>query len=380
MVKVKKDKLRPGMVVAEDIVGKNNIVLKSGTVLSERFIALLNNETLFSVNYIPVTDESYNAVLIKLPEELKKDIAITHKKISNRLIEKLQIEEIDEESYKTNTDMIDISEEINIPGNLVVNGDIINCSSIYVAGTLSVFGDIKNSNITAKGNILIHGDIENDNKYFKINSFGTVTVNNIKNATINAESINVRYSIKKSEIIADKNIEGPSAMYIQESKLQAGYNILLGSVKQKTTLIIFSEKQSQLVKKLFEIGKRLRDFDKEIEPLKQSIKVFQILRNRVNELPPEKRAKLISNMRLAQAKLAKRRFLHHQFVTLKVEAEKIKSTREKGPIIIENEVEKGTKVIIDNSSFVVHMKDKGVVFYKKGMIIMGKKDKEWGKI
>lgn len=78
--------------------------------------------------------------------------------------------------------------------------------------------------------------------------------------------------------------------------------------------------------------------------------------------------------------LEKQQYLKSQVEGLKVEAAKIRASRENNPIIIEDEIEKGTKVIIDDKSLIVPTKDKGVVFYKKGMIIMGKKDKTWGTI
>jgi len=374
MIKVKKEDLKPGMILAEDVIGKNNIKIKRGTSLTERTINILKNNLLFSSSVVPVTKESYNSVLLLSSEEVET----TKKVLTPNLVERLQIIKIDDENYKIEGNLENYFDEINIPGNLFVGGNIINCSFIYIAGTLSVLGDVENSHIVAKGDIMIHGDIKNRNKNFKINSFGVVTADNIYNATINANSVKVKYSIKNSDIIADTNIEGPVASHIQCSKLQAGYNIILGSVKQNSTLVIFSEKQMQVIKKLFEIEKRLKDFDKEIEPLKQSIRVFQILRSKINELPIEKRKILISNIKLFHQRIEKRKLLQKQFITLKTIASKIKEARESGPIVIEDEVEPGTKVVIDNSSFVVRMRDKGVVFYKKGMIIMGKKDKEWG--
>ena len=90
--------------------------------------------------------------------------------------------------------------------------------------------------------------------------------------------------------------------------------------------------------------------------------------------------KLLANLNLVKTKLEKKKFLNDQFTVLKVQTEKLRKNREQGPIVIEEEIVKGTKVMIDNHSYIVQIQDKGVVFYLKSFIIMGKKDKEWGKI
>lgn len=380
MVKIEKNKLKQGMVLAENITGKNNVSIKAGTTLSERYINILKNGILFSLTHILVTEESYNTTLLKSTDGLKTDVEAIEKAISPSLLEKLGIKEVGEENYVFKSDLKDVHENMNVLGDLLISGNVENCSLIQVSGDLTIVGDIINSNIITKGNITIQRDINNSYKQFKINSFGSLTANHVKNAIINSHSINIKSSIANSEITATNSIEAPSAMHIQNSTLQAANNILLGSVKQKTTLIIFSEKQMRMVKNILEIEKKLQNFEKEIEPLKQSIKVFQILRNKVNELPDIKRKELINNVRMFKQQMEKRKSLKDQFVTLKVKTAEIKESRVNNPIVIEEEIEKGTKVVIDNSSFVVQMKEKGVVFYKKGIIIMGKKNKEWGRI
>ncbi len=380
MISIKKNKLKQGMVLAQNVVGANSIVLRAGTILSERFINLLSNPGLFPNNDIFVTEASYNMLLVETVTELKGHLPEQRTSNVAQLTSSIDIEQIDDENYKTSDDIVNINQEINIPGSLTVNGDIKNCSSLFVSGQLTIYGDIMNSNITAKDNIRVNGNIINDSKSFHINSFNTIAAENIQNAKLNADYINVNQSIRNSEIIADKEIKGPAAMYIQESKLQAGLNIIIGNVKEGSILMIFSEKQAGFIRRLLKIEKKLNEFSQEIAPLQQSIQVFRILREKVNELTPEKRGELIDNIKKVKVKMEKKKYLHEQFATLRIEVRKIKESRSHNPIIVEEEVERGTRVIIDNSSLVVRMRDKGVVFYKKGIIIMGKKDKEWGRL
>lgn len=379
-MKIEKSKLKSGMILEEDVLGNNNITLKKGTELTDRFITILKNEILFPMTHIPVTDDSYNSILLKSSDDFITDVKAVGKVLSTNLLEELEIQEVGDKNYVVKSHLSNVKENISIPGSFLVSGNLENSTLIHVNGDLTVVGDVVNTNIVAKGHIKIQGQVKNTQNSFKINSFGDFTAGQVHRCLINADSIKIFHTINNSEVVADKNIQAPSAMHIINSKLQAGTSIILGSVKQETTLIIFSEKQMNMVKHLLEIEKTLKNFEKEMEPLKQSIKVFQILKDKVNELPESKRNELINNLKTFKQKLEEKKLLQNQFVTLKVETAKIKKSREHNPIVIEEEIEKGTKVIIDNSSFVVQMKEKGVVFYKKSMIIMGKKDKEWGKI
>jgi len=380
MVKVKKEKLRPGMVLAEDIAGKSGVTLRTGMNLTERFIGLLSNAALFSQSDIGITPDSYNAIIMKFSEELKREGESVSLEISDELFRRHSIVKTGESDFMVEGDLSGCSEQLNIPGNLTIVGCLDRSVSLYVSGNLSVRKDLKDSNITVKKDVIIGGEVVNSSQMFKINAFGMFTAAGIHNAQVNANNVTISHSIVNSQIIADNSIEGPSAQKIQDSKLQAGYNILLGRVKEGTTLVIFSEKQLNTVRKMLEVEKRLIEFDREIEPLKQSIRVYQILKDRLNELPADKRDKLMDNLRLVKTKIEKKKFLHQQFSTLKFETDRIKKSREDGPIIVEQEIVKGTRVVIDNQSFVVQIQDKGVIFYKKSFIIMGKKDKEWGRI
>ena len=380
MVEIERKKLRKGMILANELLGKNNLYLKSGTVLTERFIKILYNDYFFSNLYIQITDESYNSISSQFDYFLQTDVGSIEELISPYLMKQLQIKDLGDNNYILNTNLEQINDDITIPGNLIISGDVDNCRLIYVNGNLTIVGNAKNSNIVAKGNISIQKDITNDNNQYKINCIGTFEANHVKNTTIKAHSIKIKSSIINSKVVATKTIEAPSAMKINNTILQAGNNLTIGSIQKDSTLIIFSDKQIKIVKNILEIENKLKNFNKEIEPLKQSIRVFQILRNKINELPDNKRTKLVENIKKFQEELEKQKNWSTQVLTLKKEANKIKESRENNPIIIEKEIEKGTKIIIDDKSLIVQMKDQGVVFYKKSIIIMGKKDKVWGKI
>lgn len=280
MINVEKIKLQEGMVLAEDIIAKNNMRLNKGTILSERFITIIKNNFLFPMTQLQITDESYNMSMSKIT-----DGASLTQLDSTNLMEKLQIINIDENNYIINSNLENCDENLHIPRGFIVSGDIINCKLLYVEGDLSVMGIVKNSNIICGGNLQIRKDIENNSKQFKINCSQTVDVNNVKYSKINANIINVKSSINYSEIVATDKIDAPDAMNINNSILQAGLKILLGSIQQETTLIIISNKQIKMYKDIIEIENKLKNFQKEIDPLKQSIKVFQILRDRIAELP-----------------------------------------------------------------------------------------------
>ena len=169
MISIKKNKLKQGMVLAQNVVGANSIVLRAGTILSERFINLLSNPGLFPNNDIFVTEASYNMLLVETVTELKGHLPEQRTSNVAQLTSSIDIEQIDDENYKTSDDIVNINQEINIPGSLTVNGDIKNCSSLFVSGQLAIYGDIVNSNITAKDNIQVNGNIINDSKNFHIN-------------------------------------------------------------------------------------------------------------------------------------------------------------------------------------------------------------------
>lgn len=383
MIAVKKDKVIPNMVLAEDLVGTNRLVLRTGTVLTPRFISLLQINTLFPIQSIPITNESYNVTLLKVTTADHQDISVAQTMggpEDGSLLAKYGVVSIKENLYEVSGDLTDCSETLHIPGDLSINGSMKACASVFVSGSLTVRGNVSDCSLSVKKDVMVGQAVRNTESHFKVHAFGLLTAKLIENATVNAGDVRIEKSIKDSEIIVDNNIEGPSSDQIINSRLQAGYNILLGSVSEGTTLVIYSEKQSKIMQKLFEVEKKLRDFDKEIEPLKQSIKVFQLLKDRLHELPEEKRQKLLSNVRLVKTKLEKKKFFQDQLQSYREESDKIRKSREKNPIIIEAEVVKGTKVVIDNSTFIVQTQDRGVVFYKKSIIIMGKKDKEWGRL
>ncbi|MDD5066135.1 MAG: FapA family protein [bacterium] len=380
MATVKKEDLKPGMILDMDVIGTNNIILRKGVPLTERYIQILKNDSLFSIREVFITDTSYHQIADKSFDHREAG-GITEEKEKNPLWDDPKFEKFEKNSYAYNGDLMDISDTINLPGSLVVRGSLINCPSVFIENKLAIFGDIKNCNINVKDEILIQGSIENTHKKFSINCQGSVTVfNSAKNCIINAEIIKINNFIVNCEVTADKYIEAPSSKDIENSKLQAGYNIILGSVAQQNVLIIFSPNQLKTIGKMFELEKQLKEYDKQIEPLKQTVQVFQILKDKLNQLNEEKKNKLITNVKLITEKVQKRNLLYQQFVTLKVETSKLKEKREKNPIVIEGLIEKGTKVMIDNSSFVVQLRAKGVIFYKKSFIIMAKKDKEWGKL
>ncbi len=370
------------MILAEDLIGTNNLILRAGTILTPRFISLLQINNLFPLMQIPITNESYNITLLKVSNEMKISEPSTENelKINDEIYSKYKITQVKEGSFETEGDLSHCFEQLHITGNFSINGDVRNCSSIFVSGSLTVRGHVVDSNLTVKKDISILKSIRNTILGFKIQAFGLISAESIEKADVNAGSIQVIKLISNSNIIVDNNIEGPASGNIQNSKLQAGYNIILGSVSEGTTLIIYSDKQSKIMQKLFEVEKKIMEFDKEIQPLKQSIKIFQFLKDRLHELPSDKRDKLLSNVRLVRTKLEKKKFFQEQYISFKQESDNIKISRGISPIIIEAEVVKGTRIIIDNSTFVVQTQDKGVIFYKKSIIIMGKKDKEWGRI
>ena len=383
MVKVRKEKLKPGMVLAEDVVGTAGVRLQAGMSLTPRYLGLLTNQMLFPQQDVNVTPESYNSIIMKFSDELKREGEVASLEFSDELFSRHGIVRNGELDFLVEGDLAGCAEQLNVPGNLTVNGNVERCASLFISGNLTVRKDLRDSNVTVKKDLTVEGEVQNSVRAFKISAFGMFTASAIRNAEVNAGNVTIAHSIVFSQVIADNSIEGPSAMLrdsIQDSKLQAGFNILLGRVEEGTTLVIFSEKQLNTVRKMLEVEKRLVDFDREIEPLKQSIRVYQILKDRLNELPVDKRDKLMNNLRLVKTKLEKKKFLHQQFSTLKFETERIRESREAGPITVEEEIVKGTRIVIDNQSFVVQIKDRGVVFYKKSFIIMGKKDKEWGRL
>jgi hypothetical protein len=380
VVKVRKEKLRPGMVLAEDVVGKGGVNLRAGMSLTPRYLGLLTNPTLFPQQDVNVTPDSYNSIIMKFSDELKREGEVASLEISDELFSRHGISRTGETDFLVEGDLAGCSEQLNIPGNLTVTGSIDRCVSLFISGCLAVRKDLRDTSATVKKDVTVGGEVLNSSPMFKISAFGMFSAGGIQNAQVNAGDVTITHSIVGSQVIADNSIDGPSAQKIQDSKLQAGYNILLGRVKEGTTLVIFSEKQLNTVRKMLEVEKRLVEFDREIEPLRQSIRVYQILKDRLNELPVDKREKLLNNLRLVKTKLEKKKFLHQQFSTLKFETERIRKSREDGPITVEEEIVKGTRIVIDNQSFVVQIQDKGVVFYKKSFIIMGKKDKEWGRL
>jgi hypothetical protein len=382
VITVKKEKVIPSMVLAEDLSGTNKLILRAGTVLTPRFISLLQINNLFPIELIPVTNESYNLALLKVSNEIRSPDFDGQQdpSVADEIFSRFKVSQVKEGNFEVESELLQCSEQLHIPGNLSVQGNIKNCSSIFVSGSLSVHGDIIDSNLTVKKDLIVSGCIRNTVRGHKIQAFGLISAESIERSELNAGSIQATKLISNSDMIVDNNIEGPPTANIQNSRLQAGYNIILGSVSEGTTLVIYSDRQSKIIQKLFEMEKKIRDFDKEIEPLKQSIKIFQLLKDRLHELPEDKRDKLLSHVRLVRTKLEKKKFFQDQYITYKQESDNIKKSRGVSPIIIEAEVAKGTRIVIDNSTFIVQTQDKGVVFYKKSIIIMGKKDKEWGRI
>jgi hypothetical protein len=385
LVRIKAEKLQPGMVLAQDLLGANGISLKTGTTLTNRFISLIGNKHLFPQDDLPVTDESYSIILARFTDEIRKESGSLRPEGGNSLLEEsigtYGITKIRDDLYAVNENLTGCPGQLNIPGTLNVNGSIMSCPSLFISGTVFVRGNVTDSGITAKKDVQILGDVINTTpSATAINCFGNFSARNVQNVRINANSIVIEHGIINSDLKADTSIEGPYADRVRDSQLQAGFNIVLGSVREKTTLVIFSEKQVDLVKKLMEVSKKIGDFDRELDPLRQSIKVYQLLKDRLQDLPADKREKLMTSLKLVKTKLEKKKFLDEQFTTLKIQSESIRKSRETMPIVINDSIAKGTKVLIDNHSFVVQLEEKGVVFYKKSFIIMGKKDREWGKL
>src|SRR5512147_1815185 len=105
MVKVKTEKLRPGMVLAEDVPGKGGVTLRSGMNLTERFIGLLTNPALFSQSDVGITSDSYNAIILKFSDELKKEGEAVSLEISDELFRRHAIVRVGESDFKVEGDL-----------------------------------------------------------------------------------------------------------------------------------------------------------------------------------------------------------------------------------------------------------------------------------
>ncbi len=284
---------------------------------------------------------------------------------SGRIIfdkDKINIEPI----YEINGNVDYSTGNIDFPGTVIINGDVVGGFSVKAGGDVFIKGCIENAHIEAKGNITIESGILGKNVGY-LHSLGNISAKYIEHSTIDShrdvivsESIIHSYVNAKHKVI----VKGRLGV-ILGGRIRAGLEIrakTIGSwTEVPTELEVGIDPQSR--EGIHRLSDEIAEDKKKFQQLKLGIKTLLSLKTSCNDkFPKEKEELLAAHFKAQDLLMEKLRDATEKITTL----QKRLAIDSGGQIAVSNIVHPGEKISISRATFRTFEEYKYVIFTAKG--------------
>lgn len=285
--------------------------------------------------------------------------------IDGRLIfdeDKINVEPV----YNIDGDVDYSTGNIDFPGTVVINGDVLGGFSVKADGDVIVNGCVENAHIEAKGDISIKNGILGKNEGY-LHSLGNISAKYIEHSIIDSSrDVIVSESIIHSYVNAKHNVIVKGRLgVILGGRIRAGLEIQAKTVgswtEVPTELEVGMDPQSR--EGIHRLASEIAEDKKKFQELKLGIKTLLSLKASCDgKLPEEKRKLLAAHLKAQDLLMEKLRDATEKITTL----QKRISVGSGGQISVSNVVHPGVKIIIHNTILHILEEYKYITFISKG--------------
>lgn len=255
---------------------------------------------------------------------------------------------------------------INFPGTVVINGDVLGGFSVKADGDVIVNGCVENAHIEAKGNILIENGMLGKNEGY-LHSLGDISAKYIEHSIIDSShDVIVNESIIHSYVNAKHKVIVKGRLgVILGGRIRAGLEIQAKTVgswtEVPTELEVGMDPQSR--EGIYRLADEIAEDKKKFQELKLGIKTLLSLKASCDgKLPKEKEELLAAHLKAQDLLVEKLRDATEKITTL----QKRLSVGSGGQISVSNIVHPGVKIIINNTILHTLEEYKYITFTSKG--------------
>ena len=267
----------------------------------------------------------------------------------------------------------ELSKEVVIIGNVID-------TTIFSTNNIEIYGNVEKSKIVSNsGRIEVVGKVSNS----EIKAFSFVKINSVENSLIESSfsSCMIEGYIYNSSIKAFSIIENTKGNTLN-SNLNSGmeislYNIGKSGINSESELKISKKNSNNIFEVVFVHKQKISDLDLRLKELERYIKVLDIIKDKINTLPEEKKREITLKIREYKKNKEYLNFIKEETRRLLItDPEEIKYNR---TIIIKNDLFPPVKISIDGKEEKILEQLKEVAFYNSGIIIKGEIKKVYNK-
>lgn len=268
--------------------------------------------------------------------------------------------------YKIDGDVDYSTGNIDFPGTVIINGDVLGGFKVKAAGDVIVNGCVENAHIEAKGDIRIGSGVLGKNEAYLF-ALGSISAKYIEHSTIDAhrdvvvsESIIHSYVNAKHKVLVNGRLG-----VILGGRIRAGLEIqakVVGSwTEVPTELEVGVDPQSR--EEIHQLADEIAKDKKKFQELKLGIRTLLTLKASCNgRLPQEKEELLATHLKAQDLLMAKLRDATERIISL----QKRVSINSGGQIAVFNIIHPGVKITIHTAIFHTLEEYKYVMFTTKG--------------
>jgi len=257
----------------------------------------------------------------------------------------------------------ELSKEVVIIGNVID-------TTIFSTNNIEIYGNVEKSKIVSNsGRIEVVGKVSNS----EIKAFSFVKINSVENSLIESSFSSC---MKAFSII--ENTKGNTLNSNLNSGMEISlYNIGKSGINSESELKISKKNSNNIFEVVFVHKQKISDLDLKLKELERYIKVLDIIKDKINTLPEEKKREITLKIREYKKNKEYLNFIKEETRRLLItDPEEIKYNR---TIIIKNDLFPPVKISIDGKEEKILEQLKEVAFYNSGIIIKGEIKKVYNK-
>jgi uncharacterized protein (DUF342 family) len=252
---------------------------------------------------------------------------------------------------------------IDAPGPVVVQGDILSGFTVRAAVTLEVFGNVQDAAIDVDGDVIIHQGFTGGGKG-RITASGTVRVLHVRNQTIVAgKDVFVENECINATILVGRRICASRAV-VSGGKLDAMTEIELGDLglADDATAKVRVGHRAKAIEQLGQLDKELVNAERQLREVKEA--VYKLVKIKVDggTLPADKEA-LLLKLQAAQKMLpGKIATMQADRAILQAELQKKSNAR----VVVHGTIQAGAMIEVNGARKILDAAVRGAEFIEWG--------------